>query len=219
MRTKALFVAAMAGIAALTTSVAQVYSVNVVGYINIPLVDGFNLVANQLDNGNGNLIVDVIGDQATEGSIVYKFKADGTYAILTYEFGAWDGTAADLAETMAPGEGVFIRSIGAATVTVVGEVVEGAQDVALPQGFSIFSSVAPVVTDLSAAAVTFPAEDGDFYYTWDQALNAGAGGYNILSYDFGVWDPNALVLEVGQAAWARKATTQTWTRDFSVPRS
>lgn len=216
MRTKALFVAAATGIAALTTSMAQVYSVNVVGYINLDLQNGFNLVANQLDNGNGNLIVDVLGDQLPEGSGVFKFVPSlGTYQSLSYSFGSWAGSAEALAETMAPGEAVFVNSIGASTVTLVGEVMEGAQDVDLPLGFSTFSAVAPVVTDLSAAEVAFPVEDGDSFWVFD----ASTQGYVPSSYSFGAWSPAALVLEVGQAAWVNKITAQTWTRDFTVPRN
>jgi hypothetical protein len=216
MRTKALFVAAATGIAALTTSLAQVYSVNVVGYINIDLANGFTMIANQLDNGNGNLIVDVIGDQLDDGTIVYKWNGAG-YDILTYDL-IWDGTPSALAGTLAPGEGAFVRAPAAKTITVVGEVMEGANDVSIAAGFNIISSVAPVSTDLSAAGASWPAVDGDLFYVWDQAKNGGAGGYDIITYDL-IWDPAPLVLEVGKSAWVRTAAAKTWTRDFSVPRS
>jgi len=217
MRTKALFVAAATGIAALTTSLAQVYSVNVVGYINVDMVTGYNMVANQLDNGSGNLIVDVVGDQLGDGSVIYKYTGTG-YEIITRQFGQWNGTASALAETMAPGEGVFVRVTAPATVTFVGEVDETSPAVSIPTGFSIFSSVAPVGTDLSAAGVTWPAEDGDVFYAYDQALNGGDGGYNIYNYQFGSWVNGAVVLDVGDAIWVRKVSDSTWTRDFSVPR-
>ena len=44
----------------------NVYSLNVVGYINIPLVEGFNLVANQLDfdgTGLNNTPANVLCDE------------------------------------------------------------------------------------------------------------------------------------------------------------
>ena len=48
MRTKALLLTAALGLASVATSMAQaVYSVNVVGYINLTMKPGFNLVANQ----------------------------------------------------------------------------------------------------------------------------------------------------------------------------
>jgi hypothetical protein len=161
------------------------------------------------------LIVDVLGDQLDDGTIVYKYNGAG-YDILTFDL-IWDGTPAALAATMAPGEGVFVRAPAAKTITVVGEVVEGSNDVALDTGFSIFSSVAPITTDLSAAEATWPAVDGDLFYVWDQAKNAGAGGYDITTFDL-IWDPAPLVLEVGKSAWIRTAAPKTWTRDFTVPR-
>lgn len=215
MRTKALLLAAATGLATLVATNAQVvYSVNVVGYINVDLADGYTMIANQLDNGNGNLIVDVLGDQVNEGTFVYKWNGSG-YDILNFDFGEWTGVTT---ATMAPGEGVFVRSIGTATVTMVGEVVEGANDVALDAGFNIISSVAPVATDLADAGNTWPGADGDFFYLYDQALNGGQGGYNIVSYDFGEFD-GPMVLQVGQAAWVRKAAATTWTRNFSVDRT
>ena len=50
---KILALPAIAAMAASAAS-AQVYSVNVVGYVNLPLYTGTNYIANQLDNEQGN---------------------------------------------------------------------------------------------------------------------------------------------------------------------
>lgn len=211
MRTKALFVAAATGLAALTTSMAQVYSVNVVGYINVDLVAGFNMIANQLDNGSGNVAWELLDGQVDDGTVIYKFNTTtGGYDILVYDV-IWDG-ATDM--TLAPGEGCFVQAPAAKTVTFVGEVLEGSQDVAIPAGFSMFSAVAPVATDLSAASVAWPAVDGDVFYAWD----AGIQNYSITVFDI-IWDPAPLTLAVGQSAWVNKGAAATWTRDFTVPRN
>lgn len=61
MRTKTLILSAMIGVAGIASSFAQnVYSVNVVGYINLTLTTPFSMIANQLDNLQGNLVKDLI---------------------------------------------------------------------------------------------------------------------------------------------------------------
>ncbi len=52
---KILPLAFVAGIMAFRTH-AQVYSSNIVGYINLTLYAGDNYIANQLDNGSGNTL-------------------------------------------------------------------------------------------------------------------------------------------------------------------
>jgi hypothetical protein len=219
MRTKALFLSAAAGLATLVATQAQVvYSVNVVGYVNVTLDAGWTMVSNPLDNGAGNLVTDLMpAAETAAGTQVYKWNGEG-FDTLTLQFGAWNPAPAEAIDmTMNPGEGVFISSGSEQSVTFVGEVKEGANDVVLPQGWSIFSSVAPVTTDLSDAEVAFPAENGDNFYRYDQSLNGGAGGYVPGSYSFGSWI-TPMVLEPGQATWVSKQTEQTWTRTFDVPR-
>src|SRR5258707_15596446 len=58
MRTKTLFLTAAFSAAGMATSMAQtVYSVNIVGYINLPIVHGLSLVANQLNASPNNSVV------------------------------------------------------------------------------------------------------------------------------------------------------------------
>src|SRR5579862_2599572 len=66
MRTKTLLLSAVALAAGLLTSQAQsnVYSANVVGYAQVVYAGGsngvFSLVANPFDDGNGNLMTNVV---------------------------------------------------------------------------------------------------------------------------------------------------------------
>src|SRR5512143_1383743 len=99
MRTKALLLGAMIGAASLATSMAQVYSVNIVGYINVPIPTGFSIVANQLNNSAGNAIENVIPNSPTDIS-VYKWVA-GNWVIVNWNSvdKYWDDTT-----TLNPGE-------------------------------------------------------------------------------------------------------------------
>lgn len=208
MRTKSLLLAAAVSVAGVATSLAQVYSVNAVGYINLTLKPGFTLIANQLDNKNGNLISQVLTG-LPDGTVLYKFSnATGTYSIHALDFGAWDPDT-----SLAPGEGAFILIPAGAdqTVTLVGEVPQGDVGMAIPQGFSIISSKVPQTADLSAAGIAFPGADGDVVYRWDPT----AGTYGIYAFDFGAWDPTP-VIGVGESFFVNKAAASTWTRTFSV---
>ena len=77
MRTKTLLLAGAALAFSLATSQAQVYSQNVVGYVNINLTNGvLNIISPALDadgTGTNNTIASVIGTNVPTGTIVYVF--------------------------------------------------------------------------------------------------------------------------------------------------
>jgi hypothetical protein len=225
MRTKLLLTAVFA--AGLTVA-AQVYSVNVVGYVNVPLNPGFTIIANQLDAGAGlNLVDKLLGPGLPDGTMVYKLKPDASgYVIATYYVvGAesmWDPEGVGLA----PGEAAFIRLPGTASVTVtfVGEVKQGTLVNPLPKGFSLRSSIVPqkaalsVDTTMPAGTLSlgFPAVNNDMVYMW----NTTTKKYDIYTfYQEGadsMWDPTAPTPEVGQGFFVRKVAAVDWTRTFNV---
>jgi hypothetical protein len=71
MRTKLLLSAAVLGVAGVIAASAQVYSVNVVGYINVAVPPGFSMIANQLDSGNNT--VGSLMPSVPELTVLYKF--------------------------------------------------------------------------------------------------------------------------------------------------
>jgi hypothetical protein len=197
----------MAGAAALQ---AQVYSVNAVGYINVVVAPGFNLVANQLIAADATVTAVLAG--VPDGTVVYKYDPDTGYNINTYDeaFGEWEQP--DM--TLNPGEGLWLRNPGATefTVTLVGEVPQGNLTTPLAVGFNLVSSQVPqagkVSTDLG-----LPVGDGDTVYLFDPA-----NGYFISAFDeaFGEWDNGEPEVGVGDGLWVRKVAAADWTRDFSV---
>lgn len=194
---------------------AQVYSVNAVGYVNKTLVPGFNLLANPLRSteANGNQIQNLF-NSLPNNTAVYQFNAaTSKFDIATKDpdFG-WD--PANVADNeVLPGSGVFIRLPGTAnqTVTFVGEVPQGTLSTPLPAGFSIVSSQVP--QSGTATALGYTAVGGDALYFW----NKTAQKYDIIGYDvdFG-FDKPLPTLEPGDAFFLRKTTAGTWTRTFSV---
>ncbi len=206
MRTKTLLLAAVLGVATIASSLAQVYSVNVVGYVNKPLVAGFNLIANPLDNkaANGNTISNLFAS-APDGTTIYKFVSGG-FTVNGKDFGEW----ADPNQTLQPGEGAFVLSPSAVTVTFVGDVKQGTLTTAIPVGYSIISSQVPqagkLQTDLGYAPV-----DGDTVYSF----NTASQGYVTRVYDFGAWSEEP-PLEIAEAVFLLSPNAKSWTRTFNV---
>jgi len=201
------------GAMGLASSFAQVYSVNAVGYVNLTLKPGFNLIANPLDLKTDNVVSKVLAG-VPDGTVVYRFVA-GAYVINTYDLSGVGGWDPDPNMAMAPGEAMFVRIPGAAdvTVTFVGEVMQGALSSPVPQGFSLKASQVPQAGKV-ATLLGYPAGDGDVVYKFV------AGAYQIFTYDLsgtGGWDPSEPDIAVGEGFWSRRvAAAGAWTRNFSV---
>jgi len=217
MRTKTLLLTAALGVAGVATSMAQVYSVNAVGYVVKPLTNGFNLISNPLRNteANGNRIRNLLGT-VPNGTSVYLFNnSTGGYEIANFNtITSWT-PAAIVDRELLPGAGMFVRIAPAAaapTITFVGEVTQGANlTVPLPVGFSIVSSIVP--QEGTAAALGYVPANGDALYFW----NEGTQGYEIRNFNSIIgWDRPLPVVEVGEAFFARKQTAGSWTRSFNV---
>lgn len=206
MRTKTLVLTAALGVAGIATSMAQVYSVNAVGYVKVTVPVGFSIIANPLDAGTGNNMLSKLFTAPTDGTTVYKFNGT-SYDISTFSFGSWDTD-----RTLNPGEAAFIQpGSGAFDVVFVGEVKQGHLVTTVPAGFSMVASQVPQAGGLTADLKYTPATDGDTVY----AFNNGTGKYDIGTFSFGTWDtePN---LAVAQGFFLQSGAAGTWTRDFSV---
>jgi len=211
MRTKTLLLTAALAAIGVTSSMAQVYSVNLVGYINKQIPSGFAMIANQLNNGTGNKVADLIPNPP-EGTIIYKFNpASGGYLLVSFVDGAYEGD--DVNMTLAPGEGVFIKSPSAHTATFVGEVVLSSST-PIPTGFSVRSSVIPQSAPLDQLA--FPAVEGDIVYNF----NPATGGYKVSSFVDGAWEGDfggAPTPAIGESFFIKHAGAATsWSRTFTV---
>ena len=201
MRTRTLLLAAAALAAGLATSSAQVYSQNVVGYMNVTAPQGFSIIANQLNSTN-NSIGSLI-PSPNNGSIVYKF-VNGVLTANNYFF-SWT----DPNMTLNPGEGVIFYNAGpgGSTFTFVGEVKQGTLSTQLPAGFSIISSQVPQAGLISTDLGMPIPNNGDIVYQ--------GGTFTANNYFFG-WSGGEPNLGVGEAVLTYKTAAQTWTRNFTV---
>jgi hypothetical protein len=203
-------------VASIASSLAQVYSVNAVGYVNLVIPAGLSMIANPLNTSNNT-----IGALLTvpAGTQIYKFNGTGFTSALFDDIDGWTSGGQPAANiTLNPGEGMFIRNNGAQplTNTFVGDVMQGtALSVPLPAGLAIVASLVPqqgkVSTDLA-----FPQIAGTQIYTYN-----GVGYDSYLYDDIDGWTKGGVVSEptvtVGQSFWVRNNGTATsWTRNFSA---
>jgi len=189
---------------------SNVYSLNVVGYINIPVAANQNyLIANQLNTTNntlGSLI-----PNGPPGAIFQKFSGGFSAFVFDDVDLVWtpNGNA-----TINPGEGGYYKSPSATTLTFVGEVLQGSLTNTLPIGlYAIRSSIVPqqgkITTDLG-----LPGEPGDIA----QFFSGGFSAYVFDDVDL-VWTPNEPTANVGASFFYKKAPTATqsrWIRNFTV---
>jgi hypothetical protein len=214
MRTKTLLLTAAVSAAGVATSMAQVFSVNAVGYVNTKVPGGsFAMVSNPLkaaDNTINKLFAGVPG-----GFQVYVFGANG-FQTLTYDdLDASFGAAGDTT-TLLPGQGVFVKAPPGpeVTITFVGEVPQGNLVTPLVAGFQIVSSQVPQAG--TATELKLPGADGDQVYQYDVAGKK----YVVSTFDSldGKYlnGANEATFGVGEAFWLKKGAAGTWQRDFSV---
>jgi len=221
MRTKALLLAAAFAAAGVATSMAQVYSVNAVGYVNVPVDPGFNMVSNPLtaaDNTVGNLFKNFQGT-IPGGLKVFIFDPT-TSQFVTVQYDDIDNKFipdADAARTVLPGNGVFVFNPGAAalTLTFVGEVPQGSLVNPLPKGFSIKASQVPQAGKPDALGLTGQGGDKIFRY------NKTTKQYETYTFDDidNVWipAPGLPTIPVGEAFFLFRAQSAgSWNRTFSV---
>lgn len=214
MRTKSLLLAAALLSFAGSSAMAAVYSVNTVGFVNVSFEAGkFKMVGNPLQTTD-NTITALIKNPP-EGTLFYKYGATG-FSTAAYELGEWDKPAL----TLAPGEGGFLKTTGAYTLTFVGEVLQTPANlnIQLNPGFQIVSSIIPQslvlskpTADSTGPTLDFPASNGDLVYFYRN------NSYEIHAYDLGEWDrTGGPIPAVGEAFWVKKVDSKTWARNFTV---
>src|SRR5665213_1536643 len=204
---KTLLIAAGALAASVISSQAQVYSQNIVGYVNKPLPACFVNIANPLDAGGSA----GVNDSITNVIAVFSGSYDGdglyiwsghSYAQYTIDSGQSTGignagdTAAVAPPILAPGQAIFINNgNGSNNVTFVGTVhvdgtgstnVVGLTTNTLPTGFSFVASKLPIAGGISS--VLGLPKDGSLDGSQIYIPNISGGavhGFNQVTIDSG----------------------------------
>jgi len=223
MRTKTLLLTASIMAAGLGASMAQVYSVNAVGYVNKTFPNGgLALVSNPLNTTNNTL--NSILPNVPVDTQMYRFNGasynDAEFFVDT-STGWLDGGGNPSTTVLKPGEGFFLAfppGSGSVTITFVGEVPQGSLTNPVPTGFSIRAQQVPQVIGLSAAG--FPAHVDDVLYFWNYASQGWKDAVQYLGggswVDTGTGDTFDPAPAVAEGFFASESAGANWTRTFTV---
>jgi hypothetical protein len=214
---------------------AQVFSVNAVGYVNITVpANGYAILSNPLNgnpNNDLNNVLPMPADGSYDGANIYRFNPATQSYRETMSWVTGPGwLAADPADLIvAPGEGFFFQNIAGAplNLTFVGEVPAGSPTVNSITGgnkYSITAAKVPRGGRLGwvglAGSLEFPADDGDNVYVFNAATQSYKETYAYVT-DVG-WlhdvDPvEGPDIQPGNGFFIQKqAPTRNWNMTFTV---
>jgi hypothetical protein len=219
MRTKTLLLAAAALSAGVIASSAQVYSANVVGYVNTVFNPGATLVCNPLKGTTNDL--NTIMPSAVDGAYITLFNSvTGDFDATSPTFYANNGVSGpgiwDPNITLNPGTGFFVTTSATFTNTFVGDVMQGNNmPLVVPAGFSLLGSLVPIGGNITNVMAQFPLPDnGSYLQTFSNAT--GNIAETSTFYGAGVWDPE-ITINVGEGFYMFNAGAETtWLRSFTV---
>jgi len=224
MRTKTILLSALLGGLGSVSLMAQstnVYSLNAVGYINVTVQPGFNIVSCPLIASPDNTINTLL----TNGTGQYKkwqfwgySPATGHY---TEELGQPTSWNAGGNSVLAPGQAAWLYNPGAnpSNITFVGTVPSGSlTNTLISKSFNLVSSILPTSGDLvtnpltSLTAVT--SKDQVWMYT------PGPGGHYVETVKnpsgWNAGDPVQAIVGGGFWYFNNAATNNNWVESFSV---
>jgi hypothetical protein len=215
MKTQTLLIAAAALVAGVMSSHAQVYSQNIVGYVNVTLVGGQNnLIANQLDldgTGTNNTLASVFGTSLPNNATLSAWNGSG-FDTATYSTSSGWSTTSDkfVNEALQPGVGFFIKTKASTNVTFVGNVLIGTNTVPVVAGVSVLSPLDPIAGTLDTTN-RFPIANNNTVNVFN--------GSGFTSYTFsatGGWTPSDPQLTIGQSVFVNIKKSTNWTQILNV---
>jgi len=229
---KTLLIAAAALAASVISSQAQVYSQNIVGYVNTTVNGGqYNLLNNPFNIGLTNGANEVFGTNLPDGTQLFQWTGT-TYLVSTYDttVGAdannwYDGGETATAPTpiILPGQGYFLLPGTKFTNTFVGTVAVNVgstiTNTATGGQYNLLGSYLPVGGAVSNAVINFYPPDGTQLFQWtgttylistyDTTVGADANNW----YDGGkTATAPTPVINVGEGYFVLPGTTWQWTQ-------
>jgi hypothetical protein len=243
MRTKTMILSGVIAALSGASLMAQVYSLNAVGYINVTVPGGaggaFSILADQLfatNQSTPQYISPLLDAQLLDGNHngVEIFKLSGG-SFVTLVVGqasgqpaAWSSPATAQATSLNPGEAVFIYNPYPTnfTLTFVGQVPQGNMTnsslqgfTALNSGFSLISSIVPQTGAIDSVMQLGQgvANPGDEIFLLDPVLGYSTSVATLVNGIFS-WQPASPSPAVAQGFYYYTSSPSgvTWVRNFSV---
>lgn len=204
--------AALAAGAATSMAQSNVYSLNIVGYVNKVFTGGtpakFTPVGNPLKATNNTINALINGPQVPFGANFFQWNGSG-YNTATFLGDQWDNNY-----TLNPGDGGFVLTDATFTNTFVGEVVLSSTN-SFSTGYSFKTSVVPQAGDLDTLGLGPALGFGDNVLLWN------FGSQSFVTYTFlgggpGGWDPILPVVAVAESFFINSTAGGNWIRHFTV---
>ena len=182
-----------------------VYSVNAVGYINVAIHHGINLVGLQLDPIDHS--ISALFPNMPEGTSISR-AGEGGFTTNVYQNGQWSRPE----ETFAVGDGAFVINPASEdkVVTFVGEILQGELTNSIPRGLSIRCSMIPEAGKLSQVL-------GLRLAPFDNVYLVSNGVLNVFTYlPDGKWKPSEPDLQVAESFLVNAAGPLDWAVYFDL---
>jgi hypothetical protein len=223
MKIKKLLLIAAVIAASVTSSMAQwtVYSLNVVGYVNVVLVGGgYSLINNPLDTGTNtydNLFGSGSPSPFPAGVSIMKWDPINAQFITVTRTSFnthWNPSAAgtNLAN---PGTGLFIHVTGdSITNTFVGTVLQGLLTNSFSAGYNLVGNQAPVGGTVTNVGLT-NVPSGTLILQWDP-IGQQYLGHTRTGVGIGWNPPTVPTFEVAEGFFVNTPTAFNWVQDFIV---
>jgi hypothetical protein len=237
MRTKTLLIAAAALAVGIVSSQAQVYSQNVVGYYNLDLPAGYNMVSVQFAVGVSNGASEVLPNipdgtelftwDTAHAQFIYNYYDTGSGSTLPAQ--SWymaDYSTPTNQPVLFTGQSVFLLMPSHVTNTVAGSVVNASTN-NLIAGYNMVASALPIYGGSTNNMFNMNSmPDGTELFTWDQVhakyvynyYDTGSGStlpaqsWYMADYSTATNPP---VFTVGQGMFFLTPSTYSWSQTYT----
>jgi hypothetical protein len=247
MRTKTALLTAALVAAGVASSMAQsnVYSVNIVGYVNLTIKPGYNLISLPLQNAD---LTSSVNSVLTNTSPIFPagdllFTWDPVHsrynaAIQAGGDGNWyDGSFNPVSTPLPPGQAFFLQNTLTSNinVTLVGSVLTS-NTVPINAGYGFYGNALPISGDITTNGL--PVADNSLLYTWNPATQKYNSAFNGLGTNDSAYNGSGALLgtaatnpvltfdfisrsvyspAVGEGfIYQNPGTAKSWTQTFSV---
>jgi len=211
----------MAAGAVASMAQSNVYSLNVVGYVNypLPITGDYYLVSNPLDNTNSDL--NTIMPVMPNGSAVALWStAAQDFSTVSPVYFTSGGGHWVPDPTIAAGQGFFVIPNSPCTNTFIGNVRQQPITLSLvgSGNYECIGSTVPLAGGVTNQVGNYPALNGDSVAIWSVAAQdfstvapvyfTSGGGHWTPDYNFTPGDGFFIIRNGGPVTWTRTFTVQ-----------
>jgi len=212
------------GSVSLMAQSTNVYSLNAVGYINVTIEPGYNIVSCPLIASPNNAISNLLNNSTGEFKKWQFYSWSPSAGTYTQDTGVGSAWGSGGSETLNPGQAawLFNPSNTPVTVTFVGTVPSGSLTNTLaPSSFNLVSSILPTSGDIvTNSLMNFTTEvKKDQVYVWTPGTSlTSPGSYTQYTAVASGFPTHPVLPTVGTGFWYFNSTNvaNNWVENFSV---